>query len=152
MRDEYVPGDYNIISDRSGFKIKHSQSRMEWTHSVVDKTEWEVRHPQDFLKAVPDRQSVSDPRPGAVDGFAETTTTLDAEELTGQTTLSVTSTSTMAVGDSILIFMDNDITHISTILSFVENDTVTINDSLTFKASSGNTVIIFSNETQESDL
>lgn len=150
--DEYRHGDWNIIDDRTGFKIKHSQSRMEWTHSVVAKNEWEARHPQDFLRAVPDRQSVSDPRPGAADGFTETGTTLDAEALTGQTVLSVVSTASMTNGDTIIIFMDNEIAHLSTIASFVENDTVTIDSALTFKASSGNTVIIYSNENQESDL
>ena len=152
MRDEYIHGDYNVIDDKTGFKVKNSQVRTEWTHSRVHVSQFEVRHPQDFLRAVPDRQSVSNPRPGAPDAFAETTTTLDADELTGQTVLSVVSTSSMTIGDTIIVFMNNEITHLSTIFSFVENDTVTINEALTFNASSGNTVIVYSNETQESEL
>lgn len=152
MKEEYVHGDYNVISDRSGFKHKRSDMRFEWTNSLVHKDDWERRHPQDFLKGVRDHQAVDDPRPGATDTFANVETTLDAAELADQTVLSVTSTSNMVNGDTIIVFMDNDIAHLSTISSFVADDTVTIADGLTHKASSGNAVIIFHNVTQSSDL
>lgn len=125
---------------------------MEWNGSRVRLQDWERRHPQDFLRAVSDSQAVDNPRPGATDTFSETETSLDADELPGQTVISVTSTANMVVGISIIIFMDNEIAHLSTIQSFSANDTVTIVDSLPSKASSGNIVIVYDNQTQESDL
>lgn len=125
---------------------------MEWNGSRVRLQDWERRHPQDFLRAVSDSQAVDDPRPGATDTFSETETSLDADELPGQTVISVASTANMVVGISIIIFMDNEIAHLSTIQSFSANDTVTIVDSLPSKASSGNIVIVYDNQTQESDL
>src|SRR3990172_8437949 len=67
-------------------------------------------------------------------------TTLDAAEAIGQTTLSVTSTANMTAADYIGIVCDDDSIHWSTISSFVANDTVTIADSLTVAAASGSTV------------
>lgn len=125
---------------------------MEWNGSRVRLQDWERRHPQDFLRAVSDSQAVDNPRPGATDTFSETETSLDADELPGQTVISVASTANMVVGISIIIFMDNEIAHLSTIQSFSANDTVTIVDSLPSKASSGNIVIVYDNQTQESDL
>ena len=152
MKDEYVHGSHNVICDRSGFKIKAGQTRLEWNGSRVRLEDWERRHPQDFLRAVPDHQAVDDPRPGATDTCSETETSLDADELPGQTVISVASTANMVVGISIIIFMDNEIAHLSTIQGFSTDDTVTIVDPLPSKASSGKLVIIYDNQTQESDL
>lgn len=150
--NDYVHGSHNVICDRSGFKVKAGQTRLEWNGSRVRLQDWERRHPQDFLRAVSDSQAVDNPRPGATDTFSETETSLDADELPGQTVISVASTANMVVGISIIIFMDNEIAHLSTIQSFSANDTVTIVDSLPSKASSGNIVIVYDNQTQESDL
>lgn len=65
----YRKGDYNIIDDRTGFKIKRSQARMTWDNLLVDKRGWEIRHPQDFLKGKSDNQSVSQPRTEGEDSF-----------------------------------------------------------------------------------
>jgi len=75
-------------------------------------------------------------------------TTLDADEASGQTVISVASTSQgagFANSDTILIVQDDDTIHASTISSFVANDTVTINDALTAAASSGNKVYVYTN-------
>jgi len=61
--DYYYPGGYNVICDRTGFKIKSSQAKKEWTNAVVREGSWEERHPQDFVRAVPDNQQVEDARP-----------------------------------------------------------------------------------------
>ena len=151
-QNTYVHGSWNMISDRSGFKHKRGDMRKEWDGSWVHKDDFDPRHPQDRVKGVPDDQSVADPRPGATDTYSETSTTLDAEELAGQTVLSVASTASMTVGDSVILFMDNDQTHLSTIASFVANDTVTINDATTYKAASGSTLVVYSNTTAEADL
>lgn len=62
-RDEYRHGDFNRICDRTGFKVKASETRHEWNGLIVRKESWEPRHPQDFVKARGDRQRVPYPRP-----------------------------------------------------------------------------------------
>jgi len=69
-RNIYIKGDYNVICDRCGFKKKRSQTRLEWDNLLVCyDTCWERRQPQDFLRAIPDRQNVPIPRPEPPDHF-----------------------------------------------------------------------------------
>ncbi len=56
-------GDWNVIDDRTGFKIKYSSARREWNNLIVRNQSWEPRHPQDFIKAVKDVQAVQYARP-----------------------------------------------------------------------------------------
>jgi hypothetical protein len=67
--DFYRPGGYNQICDRTGFKVKDSWSRKEWTGNTVRRESWEERHPQDLIRSVQDRQHVDDPNPEAADKF-----------------------------------------------------------------------------------
>lgn len=62
-------GDYNVICDRTGFKVKRSQCKKEWNGLLVRRESWEPRHPQDFLRAKPERQQVEEPRPYPEDYF-----------------------------------------------------------------------------------
>lgn len=75
--DQYVHGDFNVICDRSGFKVKAGDTRTEWTGKRVRWQDWEARHPQDFVKGRADRQSVHNPRPEASDNFLNRTVTQD---------------------------------------------------------------------------
>lgn len=72
-------------------------------------------------------------------------TTLDADEASGQTVISVASTSGFTASDVILIVQDDDTIHASTIDSFVADDTVTIYAATTAAASSGNKVYVYTN-------
>ena len=128
-----------------------SRTRKEWNGLIVLDRFWEPRHPQDFVKGVKDDQTVPEARPWDAT-YTQSETTLDADELPDQTVLSVASTADMTVGDSIVIHLDNDETHLSTIASFSDGDTVTINDPIPSKASSGNRVIISSNAVSVEDL
>ena len=51
-----IPGKFNVIDDRSGFKIKSSQTILEWDGFIVDKVTPEPRTPQDFVRAVRDQK------------------------------------------------------------------------------------------------
>ena len=51
MRNYYVPGEWNCICDRCGFKFKASQLKEDWQGLRVCKDDFEMRHPQDFVKA-----------------------------------------------------------------------------------------------------
>ena len=73
-------------------------------------------------------------------------TTLDANEAIGQTTLSVTSTASMVNADNIGIRCNDGSIHWSTVSSFVANDTVTIASALTVAADSGATVYYYTSK------
>jgi len=68
-RNGYRPGDFWRICDRSGKKVRASRTEREWTGLIVDRDEWEPRHPQDFVRGVRDDQRVPDARPEAPDTF-----------------------------------------------------------------------------------
>ena len=60
----YARGTYNAICDRCGFKMKATDMALTWdNHFVCRDTCWEPRHPQDFLRGIPDRQGVPIARP-----------------------------------------------------------------------------------------
>lgn len=78
-RNTFVPGDYNVICDECGFKFKKSQTRMRWDNMLVCEKDWEPRQSQDFVRGVPDKQTVPIARPEAEDVFI--TTPVTAEDL-----------------------------------------------------------------------
>jgi hypothetical protein len=55
----YVPGDWYVICDYSGFKIKRSEARMTWDGYLVKACFWEPRQPQDFVRGTRDKISVT---------------------------------------------------------------------------------------------
>jgi len=60
---------WNVICDRSGFKVPFHKTRKEWTGLRVRAVDWDPRHPQDLVRAKADRQKVPDARPGAADNL-----------------------------------------------------------------------------------
>ena len=74
--DDFVPGDWNIIDDRSGFKIKASQAVRQWDGAMVRADLAEVRNPQDFLRGKPESAPTWG-RPEQPDVFGQT----DADDL-----------------------------------------------------------------------
>lgn len=52
------PGTWNICCQRTGFRVPSSEIRMEWDGLLVWKRVWEVRQPQDYLRGIPDNESV----------------------------------------------------------------------------------------------
>lgn len=54
----YKPGDWNAVCFRCGVQFKASELRKTWQGFYACKKDWEPRHPQDFVKAVPDNPSV----------------------------------------------------------------------------------------------
>ncbi len=67
--DFYLPGAHNSICDRTGFKVKSTGTRKEWTNSIVRSKSFELRQPQDFLRSKVDRQAVPNPRSEASTTF-----------------------------------------------------------------------------------
>ncbi len=104
----YVPGDFYRIDDRTGFKIRAKNSRMQWNNLIVSPKVWEIRQPQDFVKGVVDDQTVPLPRPRSVsayDGPLHTFITVAAN--IHDTLLSVNSSERMYAGDQIELVLDN---------------------------------------------
>lgn len=58
----YKAGDWNVICDRTGFKMKRSECRKEWNGLLVRKQSWFRRHPQDIPPHVPKTSIPRDPR------------------------------------------------------------------------------------------
>ena len=62
-KNYYLSGEFNVICDRCSKKIKAHQSKHEWTGFIVCGGCYEVRHPQDFVRARQDKISVPFIRP-----------------------------------------------------------------------------------------
>jgi hypothetical protein len=56
--DFWQSGDWNASCYRCGSKRKATEMRKQWQGYWVCPEHWEPRHPQDFVKAVPDNPSV----------------------------------------------------------------------------------------------
>lgn len=68
--DFFKGGDWNIIGDISGRKIKASQAKKRWDNAIDLPEYIEPRHPQYYVKGVRDDQSVPFSRPN--DGYDAT--------------------------------------------------------------------------------
>lgn len=61
--DTFILGDTNGICDVCGFKFKGSQLRKRWDGAMTCTKDFELRHPQDSIKARTERNNVKDARP-----------------------------------------------------------------------------------------
>lgn len=68
-KNRLILGDYNIISDRSGQKIKRSEARFTWDGLLVELTQWEEKQPQLDIRGRDEQISVADSRPRQPDKF-----------------------------------------------------------------------------------
>lgn len=53
----YKPGDFNAVCFLCGKERKASELRKHWQGYYVCPEHWEPRHPQDFVRGIPDNQS-----------------------------------------------------------------------------------------------
>jgi hypothetical protein len=58
----YIPGDYFLLCDVCGFKIRRSEARKRWDNAMVCSKDYEERHPLDLIQPKADRQNVVDAR------------------------------------------------------------------------------------------
>ena len=70
-RNHYVSGQFNVICDVCGKKIKAGEAKHRWDGFVVCPSDFEYRHEQDFVRARQDKISVPFTRPRPVDSFRE---------------------------------------------------------------------------------
>jgi hypothetical protein len=70
MKYPYVaPGDWNLICDVCGKKIKASESRHRWDGLIVCTEDWEPRHESEFFNISKRNESVPFTRPEAIDTY-----------------------------------------------------------------------------------
>lgn len=84
--DYLALGDWNAVCFECGRKFKASQLLRNWQGYWVCSKHWEPRHPQDFVRAIPDIQTPPWVQPMQADIFITTKEALFAEsshELTG---------------------------------------------------------------------
>lgn len=137
----YILGDHWVICDRCGFKIRRSKASKTWDGLLVcTKSCWEPRHPQDFVRARADRQSVRDARPDMQDMFG--TTAMKVAGSVDDLTVDVDSISGIADGDSIGITLDSGMIQWTAVSGTPAGDTVTLLEALDGAAAIGNVVYI----------
>ena len=57
----YKPGENWLECQRCGLDHYASDARREWTGSIVCKSCWEPRHPQDFVRSKPEQITADGP-------------------------------------------------------------------------------------------
>lgn len=67
----YVAGDYYLVCDECGFKVRSSETKKRWDGMRVCFKDFEPRHPQDGARGRKDRQAVANARPESPDTFLE---------------------------------------------------------------------------------
>jgi hypothetical protein len=134
----YIAGDFWRICDRSGFRVRASDTAREWNGLIVRKGDFEERHPQDFVRGRKDRQTVPDPRPEptvTMIGPLETTTTAAASP--GATTVSVASSARWGAGDHIGIMLEVGSVHRAVVQSVPDATSLELTVGLPGAAASG---------------
>jgi uncharacterized protein YjbK len=80
-RERFDKGDWNAICDRCGQKFKASELKRTWDNLYVCHKDFELRHPQDFLRSRRDNQAVAWTRPEGTDRLV-TVNPLDPDDVT----------------------------------------------------------------------
>lgn len=62
-RPRIQPGQWNVVCDRTGFRLPNTMLSFQWNNLLVWNRVWEVRQPQDYLRGIPDNMSVPYARP-----------------------------------------------------------------------------------------
>lgn len=69
-RADYLAlGDWNVVCYECGRKRKASYMKRHWQGYYVCPEHWEVRHPQDFVRGIPDVQTPPWTQPMPADQF-----------------------------------------------------------------------------------
>ncbi len=57
MKNYYLQGSWNVVCQSCGMQFKSDELRKRWDGLWVCEADFESRHPQEFLRVRPDRQS-----------------------------------------------------------------------------------------------
>lgn len=135
------PGDWLVQCDRTGFTRYASETQVEWNGLRVWDRVFEERNAQDFVRGVPDDQSVPDARPEGVTTFiGPLVTTINATHAAGDAAITILDATRMNVSDVIGIALDNNDVFRTTIQSVDDGVTITISPVLPSATSAGKKV------------
>jgi hypothetical protein len=148
MADLFRPDTHYLICDRTGFKVRSTDIRKEYTGAIVRSRSHEARHPQDFVRAkrrgeggpaLPSRPQ-SDPRfMGALKA------TVTAVAAAGDTTIYLDDNTRFGATDAVTIGLDSKDMQRTTILSVnADGFRVVLADRLTGSVSIGAEMTNFS--------
>ena len=62
-KNHYIPHEWNVVCDICSKKIKASEARQRWDGLIVCPSDFEHRHPQDYVRAKTDKITVPFTRP-----------------------------------------------------------------------------------------
>lgn len=149
---EYRAGDFWRICDVCGFDYRASETYKRWDGLIVCASDWEPRHPQDFVRGRMDRQRVPDPRPEPDASYVVTQTTTTAAAAAAATALSVTSSTGMVAGHRVAIQLDSGELHEATLQAVPDATSLTLTaaTALPSSAASGAIVVDYSSITEPS--
>lgn len=120
-------GDSYVTDDETGLKILRSEAVKRWDGALVHKSNWEPRHPQDFVRAKRDVELAKPTRPLPAAVFTGMlTTTLIAAAALGDATLSVTSSVRMLPGDRLGVTLSNGDVHWCSIVDVPDTESIVI--------------------------
>lgn len=68
-KNYYISGEWNVTCDVCSKKIKSGEAKQRWDGLIVCPSDFEHRHPQDYVKAKVDKITVPFTRPRPVDVF-----------------------------------------------------------------------------------
>lgn len=141
---QYRPGGFLRSDDRSGFTRRAEQTRKEWTGLIVDQNLWEIRQPQDFVRGVPDDQTVPEARPIPPDVFIGPVyaTTTGALAI-GSAVIPLNAVNGFSAGYKVGVMLDSGILFNTTQVGPATGNSITIAAGLPFTAQSGNDVISY---------
>lgn len=146
--DKYRPGGFYRIDDRDGSRQRNYDTRKEWNGAIVSSESFETRQPQDFVRGVPDVQTVPDARPPEpIDDPSIYTgpnqTSLMASTLPGGTILTVQQSAGFTPGSLLNVFLDSLDGFLSHVASLPDATHIALVTPLPGAASSGNLVISY---------
>lgn len=105
----YKPGDYYVIDDIRGYKVRASHARLQWNNLLTAGSSFSPRQPQDLVVGVVDDQSVPLPRPRQPNRFTIVGTQVIAPAQIGDLSVTVESTEGFAVADRVQIMLDSGV-------------------------------------------
>jgi hypothetical protein len=73
MRKVRWPGEWKVVCDVCGFQYASTEVKKRWDGAVVCERDWNVRHPQDFLRVRGEKETPPIVRPEPTDTFVSVT-------------------------------------------------------------------------------
>lgn len=139
---QYRRGSFLRLDDRSGFVRRAEDTSKEWNGLIVGNDLWEARQPQDFVRGVPDIQTVPDPRsdpPPAFYGPVYTTTS--ALVALGAVFIPLSAVNTFTAGGKIGVMLDNGVLFNTVQVGPATGLGITVANKMPYSAQSGNDVV-----------